>query len=895
MKSYIQILGTQTGDTLPSVLVFFDSQRYLFNAGEGTQRFCLEQRVRLGKLTNLFLSRVQWDACGGIPGMLLSLADAGNKKITVHGGKNLTHFMAATRHFVFRMASSVQACEIPDGSKPFVDENMSVRPVTIYPVGHRPSDSTAETDGEPASKKAALAGDGPMPVAMPSSHANNPSAVSNGVENGEADPVTGQKRKVQEDSLASPSLSHEDALAYKQEIIRQMFNSGELPSVPLQNGSKRGFDNSYSAQFDLTRSRLNVPDMLLGKRDHTKVVRLPKSRPCLGVITYICEGHTQRGKFRPEKATALGVPAGYAFGRLANGHPFETEDGVTVLPEQVMDPDRPGAAFIILDCPSQEYIPDLTSNAAFAPHFAETTTNPVSLIVHNIGDGVLDSAEYRAWMKKFGDTTEHIIITRKHCPKPIIYKGTTNNLFRLNHMDPDVFKIPFYKPETEPLENREELPTNVTIGKNLMIYHTEPSRKIDTSEQKSIWSHTDPQGKVLIRHQHERWTEFKESAASLRKQIIETAEVEESPDVAGGDVLVCTLGTGASLPSPFRNVSSNFIDIPNYGSVLLDAGEGTYGQLYRRFNADEEVPLEDVLANLRLLFISHMHADHHLGAIRVLLERKNVLAQRSGPAPTLYIAAPPHYVTWLNEYAECEELGIGEEGGIEFLKNNELASPFLTAGGGTLDGLKQALGLQELKTIQVDHSPYAYAVSLVHINGFKAVYSGDCRPNMGLMKLGGDATVLIHEATFENDDKGCREALAKRHSTAREAVIVGGRMKAKWTILTHFSQRYPIAPPLGLDALPAEDRKKLTATVGVAFDLMSVKVKHMRRMGMYGETLQKLYSHVPPEETAAMEIVDAGADEGTGNQSRGADHARGRGSRGGRGGGRGRGGRTNDR
>ncbi|TPX59210.1 hypothetical protein SpCBS45565_g07802 [Spizellomyces sp. 'palustris'] len=68
MKSYIQILGTQTGDTTPSVLVFFDSQRYLFNAGEGTQRFCIENKVRLGKLTNVFLTRINWDTCGGIPG-----------------------------------------------------------------------------------------------------------------------------------------------------------------------------------------------------------------------------------------------------------------------------------------------------------------------------------------------------------------------------------------------------------------------------------------------------------------------------------------------------------------------------------------------------------------------------------------------------------------------------------------------------------------------------------------------------------------------------------------------------------------------------------------------------------------------------------------------------------
>lgn len=73
------------------------------------------------------------------------------------------------------------------------------------------------------------------------------------------------------------------------------------------------------------------------------------------------------------------------------------------------------------------------------------------------------------------------------------------------------------------------------------------------------------------------------------------------------------------------SVSSTLINIPDYGSILLDAGEGTYGQLYRRFNQATEGPnLEDILTRLQMLFISHMHADHHLGAAKVIVERKKV-------------------------------------------------------------------------------------------------------------------------------------------------------------------------------------------------------------------------------------------------------------------------------
>ncbi|KAJ3196209.1 tRNAse Z trz4, mitochondrial [Irineochytrium annulatum] len=68
MKAYIQILGTETGDSTPSVLVVFDSQRYLFNVGEGSQRFCMENKVKLGRLKNIFITRVGWDAVGGMAG-----------------------------------------------------------------------------------------------------------------------------------------------------------------------------------------------------------------------------------------------------------------------------------------------------------------------------------------------------------------------------------------------------------------------------------------------------------------------------------------------------------------------------------------------------------------------------------------------------------------------------------------------------------------------------------------------------------------------------------------------------------------------------------------------------------------------------------------------------------
>lgn len=48
------------------------------------------------------------------------------------------------------------------------------------------------------------------------------------------------------------------------------------------------------------------------------------------------------------------------------------------------------------------------------------------------------------------------------------------------------------------------------------------------------------------------------------------------------DLEIVLLGTGSSQPSKYRNVSSIYVNLFSKGSLLLDCGEGTLGQLKRR-------------------------------------------------------------------------------------------------------------------------------------------------------------------------------------------------------------------------------------------------------------------------------------------------------------------------
>jgi ribonuclease Z len=73
-------------------------------------------------------------------------------------------------------------------------------------------------------------------------------------------------------------------------------------------------------------------------------------------------------------------------------------------------------------------------------------------------------------------------------------------------------------------------------------------------------------------------------------------------------------------------VSATLVQIPNWGNILLDAGEGTWGQLVRQFGIDESLRgnIWEVLRDLKCIFISHIHGDHHMGIAQILRKRRLV-------------------------------------------------------------------------------------------------------------------------------------------------------------------------------------------------------------------------------------------------------------------------------
>ena len=201
------------------------------------------------------------------------------------------------------------------------------------------------------------------------------------------------------------------------------------------------------------------------------------------------------------------------------------------------------------------------------------------------------------------------------------------------------------------------------------------------------------------------------------------------------------------------------------------------GSLRRRFGAEAEA----CILELELCWISHMHADHHLGLLHLLELRATLKPNR----PPLVVVGPQALQRWLRTAAAA--------------LHTPLYFRFVHCGAAPHDGgvgmAMRRLGFDRIAVSPVAHSFDAWAIALQHREGWGIVYSGDTRPCEGVVRLGRSlrpkARILVHEATFDDTPGMRREAEQRKHSTVAEALEVANQMGAWRVLLTHFSNRYP--------------------------------------------------------------------------------------------------------
>jgi ribonuclease Z len=266
------------------------------------------------------------------------------------------------------------------------------------------------------------------------------------------------------------------------------------------------------------------------------------------------------------------------------------------------------------------------------------------------------------------------------------------------------------------------------------------------------------------------------------------------------DLSLFFAGTAGSVPTARRGLPALLLRAGG-DRILFDCGEGTQQQLLRSVGLPE----------LDAIFLTHYHLDHWLGLLGVL--KTFDLRGRERP---LSVYGPPGLKTLLEHMRPAwgrvgfplalEELDPHEE--VAF--DGYAIAPFpvdhhrITAHGyafaeddrpGRFDAeTAERLGVEpgpDFGRLQAGETVDGVTPEQVlgePRRGRRIVISGDTAPCQATEVFAHEADLLVHEATFLEDELA--RARETGHSTARQAAEVAAAAGVKLLALTHLSTRY---------------------------------------------------------------------------------------------------------
>lgn len=275
------------------------------------------------------------------------------------------------------------------------------------------------------------------------------------------------------------------------------------------------------------------------------------------------------------------------------------------------------------------------------------------------------------------------------------------------------------------------------------------------------------------------------------------------------DLEVSFLGTGASVPSARRSTAAVLV-ARGGDRLLFDCGEGTQRQMQGSLG----------LVQVDEIYLTHFHADHMLGLPGLL--KTYDLHDREAP---LRVFGPPGLkelftvlrplIGRLRYPLELGELRAGETvDHDEYVVEGYEAAHNVRAFGWALvederpgrfdPAAAKAAGVRE----GPDFARLQRGEEVEGTNGTVApdqvmgetrpgrviVVTGDTAPSPATVAAAADAELLIHDASFAEED--AQRAAETGHSTLGQAAAVAAEAHVKMLALVHISARYHVGKVL---------------------------------------------------------------------------------------------------
>jgi len=271
------------------------------------------------------------------------------------------------------------------------------------------------------------------------------------------------------------------------------------------------------------------------------------------------------------------------------------------------------------------------------------------------------------------------------------------------------------------------------------------------------------------------------------------------------DLAVTFLGTGGSVPSARRSTAS--VLVTRGGERLLfDCGEGTQRQMQRSLG----------LVQVDEVYLTHFHADHIMGLPGLLktydLTDRRVPLKIYGPRglTELFQVFSP-LIGRLGYSLDLIELGPGDPvshddyevqpfeakhsakaNGYALVEEERPGrfDPEAAIAAGVPEGPAFA-ALQRGETVEGKSGPVSPdQVMGPSRAGRTIVITGDTAPSPATVSAAADADLLIHDASFAEEE--VQRAAETGHSTVGQAAAVAGEAHVKLLALVHISSRYHV-------------------------------------------------------------------------------------------------------
>jgi len=242
---------------------------------------------------------------------------------------------------------------------------------------------------------------------------------------------------------------------------------------------------------------------------------------------------------------------------------------------------------------------------------------------------------------------------------------------------------------------------------------------------------------------------------------------------------VVLLGTGTPIPDPERSGPGLAIVVRG-SSYLVDAGPG----IVRRATAAARRDSIDALrvANLRRVFITHLHSDHTLGLPDLMLTP--AVMHRKGP---LYVYGPPgtramvtHLLAAYREDIDLRIHGLerGDSGAYRVIVKE------------VVPGVVYRDSNVTVRAFRVLHGSWKSAFGYRFEGGGRSiVVSGDTKPSQSIVDACDGCDVLVHEVYskkgFDRLPAADQQYHSSFHTSGIELGDLAARARPKLLVLSH--------------------------------------------------------------------------------------------------------------